>query len=502
MIPGLNLKALLLASAVALTGLPAAAETLRVAMGFDPLSLDPIATSDNGSIWTQLLIFDTLVRPDKTGEGLEPGLAESWTVSEDGLTLTFNLREAKFSDGTPVTAEDVQFSIERAASEESGWARFYRPITSFEIVNDRQIVMTLAEPFTPAFNNLALFAAAILPKAQVEEKGDAFFDAPVGAGPFMLKNWARGSRIELEKNPNYWQEGKPYVDDAVLEIVTEPSARVIKLEAGEVDVALDPPLNQLEDLDGKDGISTGQIIPYRADFVQLNTTREPFDDERVRKALNMAIDKDALVQGVLYGAGEPAAAAMPVMAYADPELAPYPYDPAAAKELLAEAGYADGFEAQLLVDSGAATSRNAAITLQAMLQQVGVRVEVQMLEGGTQWETTKSGNYDMSVSYATSDTIDPDQIIGFVGVNPERANAYHTEWKSERLNELYEEERKTPDGDERGGMFREMVQILHDEAPYIFLYHPASAWAAQDYVKDFEILPTSNFRLEEVKIEK
>src|SRR5690606_12552857 len=189
--------------------------------------------------------------------------------------------------------------------------------------------------------------------------------------------------------PNYWQEGKPYVDDAVLEIVTEPSARVIKLEAGEVDVALDPPLNQLEDLDGKDGISTGQIIPYRADFVQLNTTREPFDDERVRKALNMAIDKDALVQGVLYGAGEPAAAAMPVMAYADPELAPYPYDPAAAKELLAEAGYADGFEAQLLVDSGAATSRNAAITLQAMLQQVGVRVEVQMLEGGTQWETTK-----------------------------------------------------------------------------------------------------------------
>src|SRR5690606_39116955 len=146
-----------------------------------------------------------------------------------------------------------------------------------------------------------------------------------------------------------------------LEVVTEPSARVIKLEAGEVDIALDPPLNQLKELDAKDGITVGQTIPYRADFVQLNTTRKPFDDERVRHALNLAIDKDALVQGVLYGAGKPAASAMPVMAYADPDLAPYPYDPDRAKELLAEAGYADGFEAELLVDSGAATSRNAAI---------------------------------------------------------------------------------------------------------------------------------------------
>src|SRR5690606_19581771 len=109
------------------------------------------------------------------------------------------------------------------------------------------------------------------------------------------KSWTRGSRIELAKNPYYWQEGKPHVDEAVLEVVTEPSARVIKLEAGEVDIALDPPLNQLKELDAKDGITVGQTIPYRADFVQLNTTRKPFDDERVRHALNLAIDKDALV---------------------------------------------------------------------------------------------------------------------------------------------------------------------------------------------------------------
>lgn len=137
-----------------------------------------------------------------------------------------------------------------------------------------------------------------------------------------------------------------------------------------------------------------------------------------------------------------------------------------------------------------------------MLQQVGVKLKVQMLEGGTQWETTKAGNYDMSVSLTTSDTIDPDQIIGFVAVNPERANAYHTQWKSDRLNELYAEERKTVDGDKRGAMFKEMIQVLHDGAPFIFLYHPATAWAKRNNVKGFEVLPTSNFRLEDVRLEK
>lgn len=498
----LNFRALLLASTLSLAALSAEAETLRVAMGYDPVSLDPIATSDNGSIWTQLLIYDTLVRPDATGTKLEPGLAESWTVSDDGRTIRFKLRDAKFSDGTPVTAEDVQFSIERAASEESGWGRFYRPITRFEIPNPREIVMHLTEPFTPAFNNLALFAAAILPKAALEAKGAAFFDAPVGSGPFVLKKWTRGASLELVKNPYYWQAGKPAVDEAVLEVVTEPSARVIKLEAGEVDVALDPPLNQLAALKAEPGITTGSVTPYRADFVQLNTRYAPLGNEKVRQALNYAIDKTALIKGVLYGEGTPAASAMPVMAYADPALTPYPYDPAKAKALLADAGYPEGFEAEMLVDSGIATQRNTAIALQAMLAQVGVKVKIQMLESGTQWETTKAGGYQMSLSYTTSDTIDPDQIIGFVAVNPERANAYHTEWKNERLNALYAQERKTVNGPERGAMFREMIQILHDGAPFLFLYHPATVWAEKDYVKGFSVLPTSNFRLEDVTIAK
>lgn len=495
-----TLRYLLLATALGTIAGIAHAAPLRVAMGFEPVTLDPIASSDNGSIWTELLLYDTLIRPDTKGTGLEAGLAESWEVSADGLKLSFKLREAKFADGSPVTADDVQFSIERAASEKSGWGRFFKPITGFKIISDREIEMTLDEPFTPAFNNLAMFSAAILPRKLVEAQGDAFFEKPVGSGPFVLKQWDRGSKVVLENNPNYWQAGKPAIDGAELQVVADASARVLKLEAGEADVIIDPPANQVAGLDGKDGISTGQITPFRSDFVLLNTTRAPFDKIEVRQALNYAVDKDALVKGVLYGAGTVAASAMPVMTYADPALAAYPYDPDKAKELLAAAGVTMPIAAQLLVDSGNAAHRNTAIALQGMLGQIGVNLEIQTVEGGTQWETTKSGNYDTALSFATSDTIDPDQLLGFLAVNPERANAYHTEWKSDRVNELYESERRTVDGPERGKMFQEMVQILHDEAPYIFLYHPAATWAVRDGVQGFSILPTSNFRLEDVTL--
>lgn len=497
-----TIKTLLLAGCLSLGGLAGGttqAETLRVAIGIDPVTLDPIATSDNASIWTQLLLFDTLIRPSADGQGLEPGLAESWSVSDDGLTLTFQLREARFADGTPVTAEDVRASLERAASEGSRWRRFFSPLTGIEAVGDREVRLTLEAPFTPAFNNLALFSAAILPAARLEAEGDGFFAAPIGSGPFVLRDWARGSRMVLEANPHYWQEGLPAVERVELEIVTEGSARVIRLEAGEVDIILDPPLSQLAALEAAPGITVGQAVPFRSDFVLLNTTRAPFDDIRVRQALNLAIDKQAIIDGVLYGAGTVAASAMPPMAYADPDLAPWSHDLERARALLAEAGLADGFSAEMLVISGIAAHRNVAVALQAMLQQVGVSVDIQLMEGGTHWQMTGAGNFDMALSYATSDTIDPDQLIGFLAVNPERANAYHTQWRSDRVNELYELERMTPDGPERGAMFREMIEILHTEAPFIFLYHPAAVWAARDNVEGFAILPTSNFRLEEVR---
>ncbi|WP_342641319.1 ABC transporter substrate-binding protein [Rhodoligotrophos ferricapiens] len=491
---------ILMAAAAPLATMAQDSSTFRLGIYQDAQTLDPIASSDNGSIWVQLLIYDTLIRPSKDGTQLEPGLAESWTSNAEGTEFTFKLRDAKFSDGTPVTANDVIASLKRAQGDQSNWKRFFAPITKMEAVDGKTVKLGLDKPFTPLLNNLAMFSASILPAKQLEEKGAAFFDAPIGSGPFTLKNWARGNKIELAANPNYWQAGKPSVKQADLMIIGEDNSRVLQLQAGQIDAMLNVPVNQMQSI-GSSGDITAKVAPvFRIDFVQLNNREKPFDDPRVRQALNYAVDKEGIIQGILFGTATPATSSMPVMRYHNEELKPYAYDPAKAKELLKEAGLADGFSTNMLVTSGDATAQQVAAAIQANLQEVGVKAELQLIESGTQWDTTKSGKYQMSLSYATSDTIDPDQLIGFTAVNPERANAYHTEWKNERLNELYAQERVTPDGPEREKMFKEMEQLVHDGAPYIFLYNKGATYAFRNNVEGFEVLPTSNWRLEDVVV--
>jgi len=482
-------------------GAPAAAqETFKLAVTQNAVSMDPIATSDNTSIWTQLLVYDTLVRPKDDASGLEPGLAESWERAEDGLSYRFELRDAQFADGAPVTAEDVVFSLNRARGEGSRWASFFSAIDEVSADDADTVTVSLERPFTPLLNNLAMFSAAILPKTLVEERGDAFFEAPLGAGPFQVDAWRKGEGFSLSRNPHYWEEGKPHLDQVELQVTPEGNSRVLQLEAGEIHAALDIPLNQIERLEAAEGVSVDTATVFRTDFMLMNTTRKPFDDVRVRRALNHAVDKQGLVDGLLFGGAKVAASPMPPMQYADPDLAPYAYDPQKAKDLLAEAGYPDGFEMEMLVISGIPVHRQVAQALQSYFAAVGVTAEIQVLEGGVHWTTTKEGNFDAALSYATSDTIDPDQLVGFLLVNPERANAYHTEWRNEELNRLYEEERRTPNGPERAAMFKEIVRLGHEGAPSVFLYHPGSTYAFRDGVSGFKVLPTANFRLEDVRL--
>jgi peptide/nickel transport system substrate-binding protein len=476
----------------------AAEQTFRLGVREDALTLDPIASSDNPSIWAELLIYDTLIRPSKNGSDLEPGLAEAWTVSPDGKEYVFTLRDSKFADGSPVTANDVIFSLKRAAGEKSDWARFFKPITQYEAVDAHTVRMQLEKPFTPMLNNLALFSGSILPQALVEKDPEGFFTHPVGSGPFVLKEWRKGDRMIFAKNPHYWQAGKPGIDAAEVQVIGEDNSRVLKLLAGELDAAIGIPFNQIGQLEANPELKVGVADVFRVELVQLNTTKKPFDDARVRQALNDAVDKDGIIHSVLFGKAKPAVSSLPVMRYHNTDLKPYPYDPEKAKALLAEAGYPSGFSTSMLMPAGDVTYRSVATVIQDNLQKVGVKVELQAIEGGTQFSTTKAGNFEMSLSYATSDTIDPDQLIGFTAINPERANAFHTQWKDERVNELYDLERRTLDGPERDAQFKEMEARVHDGAPFIFLYHQQAPYAYRSNVTGFEVLPTSNYRLEDV----
>lgn len=476
----------------------AQAATLRLGVAQDAVTVDPIASSDNPSIWTELLIYDQLVRPSKDGTKLEPGLAESWTVTPDGKEFRFTLRDAKFSDGSPVTAADVVFSLQRAAGEKSEWGRFFRPITHYEVVDDHTVVMKLDKPFTPILNNLAMFSASILPAKLVKAQGDKFFETPVGSGPFILKSWSRGQKQELVRNPNYWEAGKPALDGAVIEVVPEDNARVLKLKANELDAIIGVPYNQAETLKTDSAIKIGLAPVFRIDMVQLNNTKPPFNDPSVRQALNYALDKQAIITGLLRGNAEPANSSMPVMAYHNTALKPYPLDLEKARALLKQGGVPGGFKATMLVAGGKVTDRQVASAIQASLKKIGVELEIRTIEGSSLYSTTKSGNYEMALGYATSDTIDPDQTSGFTAVNPERANAYHTQWKDERVNELYAQERTTLDGPERAKLFQEMEQRIHDGAPFIFLWTPKEVYATRATVSGFAVLPTGNYDLKDV----
>jgi len=492
--------AILLAAALIWCGTnPAAAEHIfRLGVTADALTLDPIASSDNPSIWAELLIYDQLVRPTRDGTGLEPDLAEKWTVSPDGKEYVFTLREATFSNGDKVTPDDVIYSLKRAAGEKSDWARFFKPITTYQAVDARTIKMTLDKPFTPMLNNLALFSASIVPAKLVEKEHDVFFAHPVGSGPFVFKSWNKGDRIVLAKNPRYWQKGKPAIDGAEIQVIPEDNSRVLKLEAGELDAILDVPFNQMNQLKANKDLRASVAKVFRVELVQLNTTKKPFDSVDVRLALNYAVDKEAIVRNVLHGDGTVAVSSIPVMAHHDTALKPYPFNPAKSKELLAKAGYQNGFSTTMLVPAGDVTYRQVAAIIQNELQKVGVKVDLQSIESGSQFGTTKAGNFEMSLSYATSDTIDPDQLIGFTAVNPERANAFHTQWRDDRVNQLYALERETLEGEKRGDMFKEIEARVHDAAPFIFLYHQEATYAFRKNVEHFVVLPTSNYRLEDV----
>lgn len=496
------LRTTLLASAVAClfsAGLVDAA-TLRLGIATDALTLDPIASSDNPSIWTELLIFDQLVRPSTDGMKLEPGLAEKWDVAADGKTYTFHLRpNAQFSNGDPVTADDVVFSLKRAAGEKSDWARFFKPITGFEVIDSHTVKMTLDKPFTPLLNNLALFSASIVPQKALTAAGDDFFKKPIGSGPFVLEQWNRGEKMLLGKNPHYWQSGKPMIDNAEIQIIGEDNSRVLKLKAGELDAIVGLPFNQIAPLKADANFQVGVAKVFRSELVQLNTRVKALADPRVRQALNYAIDKEGIVKSVLRGNGEVAASSLPIMAYHNSSISPYPLDIAKAKALLDEAGVS-GLQLKMLVPSGDMTLRQVGSVIQSNLSKVGVKVELQTIEDSSQYSTTKAGNYEMSLTYTTSDTIDPDQLVGFTAINPERANAFHTEWKDERVNELYVLERQTLDGPERGKQFQEIEARVHDGAPFIFLYHQGSPYASSKKVEGFSVLPTSNYRLEDVRM--
>jgi peptide/nickel transport system substrate-binding protein len=435
-----------------------------VAIAEEPAGIDPaVGTSAAASMMAQQHIFDALVAFE--GPTLKPvgKLAESWRVIDDN-TWELKLRQGvKFHNGDPFTAEDVRYSFDLYKDEKNARRSNLDGVTSLEILDPYTIRLSTPGPQPGLLSNLA--SLAIMPHEAREKAGpEAFGQHPVGTGPYRVVEFVRGQRLALEANPDYWR-GKPTPQRLVLRPITDPATRVAELKAGGVQIIASPAVSQLKELQGG-GTEVLTLKGGRLIMMPFNTTTAPFDDVRVRQAVNYAVDRQSILANILDGYGEllHGAWASSWPGY-DPNLQPYPYDPAKAKQLLAEAGYPNGFETTFSVSNGAfVKDREIAEVVASQLAQVGIKVQLVPTERAKLQEDWLNGTFRGMTSTAWGTAADPDAMIGWALY---KKKAFKPD---DQLNGLIEQSRRTVDPAQRAKVLEQLGRYIHEQAYWLFIH--------------------------------
>ncbi len=479
---------------------PVRGGTIRLGQLGDVKSFDGPMISDNNSIWTMLLIYDQLTRPTPDGLNVEPSLATGWEISADGKTYTFHLRHGvTFHDGSPMTAADVKFSVERAVNiKGSQWSFLFTGFKGMEVVDTYTVRAHLSEPRAPFLSDVALFATSILPEKLVTSQGERFFQNPVGTGPFMFKSWTKGSQLVFSRNPHHFRAPMPYVDEIQQMVVGDDNTRVLQVTSGELDIALFVPPAQAAAIKSNPSVVLHQDNFLDSNFIVLQNTSPHLSDKLVRQAMNYAIDKDVIIKRLLFGYGQPSGQAMPDMFGYSPSVQPYPYDLAKAKSLMAKSKYPSGFGITMLVDQATEQAdKPLAEFVQEQLKEIGVAVTIQVLDDATLLAKTQSTNYEMAKGYMTSDIVDPDELMSFAIVPHGGTNAIWTYYQNSLVDKLAAQAAAITDRAKRQKLYDQVNTIHHDDAPMIFLYRQPSLSATSNKLQGFKVLPTGNYRLEE-----
>lgn len=474
----------------------------RMARNEEPLSLDPIVPSDNGSIWVIYQMFDQLTTVNEDSSGIAPSIAESWEISPDGTVYTFAIRQGvTFHDGAPMTIEDVVFSLERVFDPKgSGYSFLFGAVKGVRAVDDTHVQVSLKEPFTPLLDNLNVFPASIVPKAAVEADAEAFAQNPVGTGPFKLEEFAKGRHVHLVKHDKYWKPDRPHVDEVFIPYVTDDNTRILRVQGGEVDAAVAIPYAQIDQLDAQDDINVQIEELFRFDGMWLNHAEAPLDDVKVRQALNYATDKEAMLKSIFFDKVEIANHMMPKMKYWRDDVAAYEYDPERAKSLIAESKAADGFTLPIVIPTGDVIIQQIAQIVKESYEAIGVNVKITNLDIGTAYTNFSSFNYTAGANwYITSDVPGPDELaaIQFDFSAESGTKSFFTNYNSPRATELVREAGRSDDAT-REQLFGELQQLVMDDAVLVALFFTPARAALRSHVRDFKTVKTAWWRLENV----
>ncbi len=465
----------------------APAQVLKYGTDAEPVGLDPHTVSSTSSIRIFRQIYDTLIDVD-TEMNFIPSLAESWEQPDD-LTYIFKLREGvKFHNGREMTAEDVKYSFERVLNPDTAaiGKSYYDSIDSIEAVDTYTVKFTLKEPFAPFMTNLTSLYGAIVPKEVVEENGNLMQKA-CGTGPFMLKEWIPDNKVILEKNPDYFVEGEPRLDAIEYYVMTDESARVAALRTGSVDV-IKLPASSIPLVEGNADIN---ILEYQSNdysYVGFNLDLDKFKDVRVRQAISLAINRQEIIDLVYDGNAKvtgfvPEAMGRWAIDFQAEEL--YQQNIEKAKQLMAEAGYADGFETTIavgLLDDINATGE----VLQKQLEQIGIKATIQNLESGQYVDAWKNRTHEMMVGRNGAGT-DPNRAVAFFFSSTGSANVWG--YSNPEVDELCNQGKVTVDEAEREAIYKEAQKLIVNDVPNLFIASPMEYYFARKNVLGF--VPTT-----------
>lgn len=498
----------------------------------DASRLDPADVTDGESIQRMDNIFEGLVEYEPGSTEIKPCLAESWEISEDGTEMVFHLRKGvKFHDGTEFNADAVVFSFERQYNPEHPyhqygewpyWGYMFSDIEKMEKIDDYSVKLTLKAPNASIMTSLAMFTVAIVSPANAEKYKEDAFKNPCGTGPFKFVEWVKDDHITLEANENYWRE-RPNIDKLIFRVIEDPSARLLALEVGEIHGMEYPNPADFERIEANPDLvlmsEPGMNIGYMAmntgyGYVDANKNGvkddneplektpgyyEPLTKKEVRKAINMAIDKEAIVRDIYMGTASKAKNGMPpfMIGYND-EIEDYPYDPERAKELLAEAGYPDGFEVTLHVMP---VSRpymfdppKIGEAIQSYLAAVGIDVNFYQVDWGTYLQETEAGQHQMCLLGWTGDNGDPDNFMNVLyGLNAcSIGTAGNYAFYTNQTNqELLTQAVRTYDVDKRATYYKKAQEMIHEDAGWVYLAHANQSIVFRNNVEGYVLHPTS-----------
>ncbi len=472
-------------------------DTLVVGLTANPVSLDPFKTTDSPAGRVNYAIHETLVLRDAENN-IVPGLAESWEIVDD-VTYNFKIRQGvKFHNGEELTAEDVKFSFDQQngnphAESVTGTVDF----ENSKVLDTYTFQLKMKEPFGPILQHLAHQVTSIVNKKAYTEAGENYSDHPVGTGPYMFVEWKPDDYVKLNVFEDYWGK-KGQIKEVLIRIIPESATRSIEVESGGIDIAVQVSPSEVSRLESNPKVKVYFQESFTTNFVAMNTTRAPFDNVKVRQAINYAIDKEAILKVVYQGIGSVGSAPIsPTVWGYNPNLPPFTYNPEKAKELLAEAGYPDGFPMVITTDENQ-VRRDVAEMVQAQLSQVGIQIEIATLERGAYIGKVIAGELDMFV-LGWSTFGDPDYALyASFHSTMHGASGNMSFYSNPEVDKLLEAGRRSVDEASRLEAYTKAQEIIWDESPCVFIQHYVEVTAYSADLQGFAVTPEGYFLFNEM----